>query len=710
MRVAIAAGLLSLAACGHADGDTTTPSGDPQKTPALPSPDPDPDPEPCAITALASGASHACALRSDGGVTCWGDFLTVGFCAPSGTGAPATVEAIADARSLSSQTSHTCVVTESKTVRCWGWNQYAQLGSASNVHWVVVPADVVDEQGAVFGDVDQVAAGGGHSCARRAGRLWCWGKDAEHPVEVPGLDEVIDVRAGNSHTCALRADGSLWCWGWNGLGQVGNGTQADVTAPAHVLDDVTAVAAGIQHTCAIDGGGRVLCWGDNGSGQLGDGTTTLRTTPVEVSSALSARALAVGDHHTCAVDTQGGLWCWGANWVGQLGLGAADDDGVAVPVRASAIDAPIAAVAAGEAHTCALAESGELSCWGSNDEGEVGTGERSLGGVLHPSAVSVCPPVAPSPVAECAWIPYPEPEPEPPLPSWPATASVLSSGHLTPIAIAVDDGDVYFASFGGIAPEPAGHISKVAKHGGSTLVIAAQRRRPVSLALDADQVLWAEQGETDADGSVRAAPKLGGESTLVAATGQRPIAIALHGGSVHFLTHDLAGTLGRAPATGGATTVLVSDLPMAFGLGVDASGLYFTVGDASRSVIRTDLDGTNASVLASGAPNPGPVALSASDVFWTTIDALSSTVNRVGKPGDSAATIVESSGKKTALAVDGSHVWWGSGSELWRASLAGASPTLVLSAPQPIRAIAVDDSAVYIASGTVDGTIAKLPK
>jgi alpha-tubulin suppressor-like RCC1 family protein len=376
----------------------------------------------CTVTEITSGSGHACARRADGSVVCWGNFLRVGFCAPSGTGAAATVEGLAPVTALSAQYAHTCAVGDAGSLHCWGWNAHAQLGAGKNSDYVVLPAEVVDAEANAFRDVDQVAAGGGHTCARRQGTVWCWGNNnsgqlgikgadpsVPHPVKLAGLDDVSDVRAGNSHSCAITADRMLWCWGWNGLGQVGVGTQDDVLEPTSVLADVRAVATGIEHTCAIDGDGRIWCWGNNGSGQLGDGTTTMRTSPVQIEAPFVARAIAVGAHHSCALDDADALWCWGANWVGQLGLGWMGDGVVAVPTAATAVDAPVSSVALGEAHTCAVTKSGAARCWGSNDEGELGDGQRVMGGVVSPVDVAACPAAEPPPIDECEWIPYPDP-------------------------------------------------------------------------------------------------------------------------------------------------------------------------------------------------------------------------------------------------------------------------------------------------------------
>jgi alpha-tubulin suppressor-like RCC1 family protein len=148
-------------------------------------------------------------------------------------------------------------------------------------------------------DVMLMAAGYNHNCAIKTdGSAWCWGRNSNGqlgdgtttsqttPVAVSGLASgVTRIAAGFLHTCAGRTDGSVWCWGWNFYGQVGDGTNTERATPVAVsglASGVTQIAAGGSQSCAIRSNGSALCWGLNGSGQLGDGTTTHRYTPVAV--------------------------------------------------------------------------------------------------------------------------------------------------------------------------------------------------------------------------------------------------------------------------------------------------------------------------------------------------------------------------------------------------------------------------------------------
>jgi alpha-tubulin suppressor-like RCC1 family protein len=186
------------------------------------------------------------------------------------------------------------------------------------------------------------------------GSVWCWGlngdgqlgdnttTDRHYPVQVKGpggsgtLSGAASAEGGEKSTCAAKSDGTVWCWGRNDNGQLGDNTTTDRTAPVQVkgtggsgtLTGVDSIAIGLTHVCAAKSDGTVWCWGRNDKGQLGDTTTTDRSAPVQVKgpggSGTFAGAIAIGagDSHSCAADSDGYVWCWGLNNEGQLGGGS----------------------------------------------------------------------------------------------------------------------------------------------------------------------------------------------------------------------------------------------------------------------------------------------------------------------------------------------------------------------------------------------------
>ncbi len=160
--------------------------------------------------------------------------------------------------------------------------------------------------------------------------------DSSVPVRVEGLNKVIAIAAGMSHSLALREDGTVWVWGHNTNGQLGDGTSANrnVASRASELTGVTLIAAGANHNLALVGGpgngGVVMAWGHNATGQLGDGTTEQRNTPVSVTGLTGVQLVAGGREHTTALLSDNTVRSWGANSSGQLGNGTTTDSSTPV--------------------------------------------------------------------------------------------------------------------------------------------------------------------------------------------------------------------------------------------------------------------------------------------------------------------------------------------------------------------------------------------
>jgi alpha-tubulin suppressor-like RCC1 family protein len=359
-------------------------------------------------TALAAGAEHACVLLATGIVRCWGrNFVgQLGNGTTTDSSTPVTVTGLGSAINIAAGVRHTCALAATGAVRCWGDNSDGQLGDGTTTDALTaIPVDGLT-------NVSGIAAGYQFTCALTNVDLRCWGRNDDGqlgdgttttrltppalPVHLPTAPiPAAAVSASGRHTCAIIVGNSVWCWGYNYYGQLGNGTGTSSNLPTAVLIDAPQtsfgtkarqIATGSAHSCAVRANGLVACWGDNSFGQLGDGTNHTRLTPVTVSSFGLSRAVqvAAGFSHTCALVPGGLVRCWGDNGAGQLGDGTTRTRSGPGPVSGLG---NVVAIAAGNAHTCALVANGTVRCWGFNTSGQIGNGAASTA-VLVPTAVT----------------------------------------------------------------------------------------------------------------------------------------------------------------------------------------------------------------------------------------------------------------------------------------------------------------------------------
>jgi alpha-tubulin suppressor-like RCC1 family protein len=295
---------------------------------------------------VAAGDEFACALLIDGTAKCWG----LGEKGQRGDGtydqvalAPVPVQGLANATALSGGYNHACALITDGTLSCWGSNAQGQLGNPSTSD-SAIPVAVANVSGVLAS-----TTGAFHTCALLQNHtVQCWGANdygqlgdgtmtnSFTPVTVSGLSGVAAISAGGWHTCAVLTDGSMQCWGNNYQGQLGDGSEAPSPTPVQVTGITNAVEAGggWAHTCARLTGGTIRCWGEGTAGQLGNGAMQNATTPVVVSGISTAVGLTAGWwHHSCALLTDSSVRCWGGNDWGQFGNGTTA--GSAVPVQMS---------------------------------------------------------------------------------------------------------------------------------------------------------------------------------------------------------------------------------------------------------------------------------------------------------------------------------------------------------------------------------------
>jgi alpha-tubulin suppressor-like RCC1 family protein len=225
------------------------------------------------------------------------------------------------------------------------------------------------------------ATGWDHTLTLKSdGTLWAWGDNSYGQLgdgtttnrAIPVLvgNGYSAVAAGDGHTVALKSDGSLWAWGWNLYGQLGDGTSTQRIAPVQIGSGYGAVAAGGYHTLALKADGSLWSWGDNSYGQLGNGSTTNRNSPVQIGASYSA--ISAGYNHTLALKADGSLWVWGDNSYGQLGNGTTTQLNTPVQTGTS-----YSVIAAGYNHSLAVRTDGSLWGWGGNIYGQLGDGSTT---------------------------------------------------------------------------------------------------------------------------------------------------------------------------------------------------------------------------------------------------------------------------------------------------------------------------------------------
>src|SRR5581483_494983 len=260
---------------------------------------------------------------------------------------PAQVGAATTWTSIATGQYHACGVKSDGTLWCWGYNANGQLGIGSTTNQYT-PTQV--GAGTTWSTV--TAGASFTCATKTDGTLWCWGLNTNgqigigsttqqtSPAQVSvGVTTWSSVAAGTAFACATRTDGTLWCWGLNTSGQDGiNSVVSPQLVPVQVGTGTTwsSVSAGSIHACAAKTDGTLWCWGSNGNGQLGIGSTTQKTSPTQVGALTTWSSVNTGANHTCATKTDNTLWCWGYDAYGQLGIGATTQQTSPVQVGAAA--------------------------------------------------------------------------------------------------------------------------------------------------------------------------------------------------------------------------------------------------------------------------------------------------------------------------------------------------------------------------------------
>jgi alpha-tubulin suppressor-like RCC1 family protein len=402
---------------------------------------------------IACGYEHVCTVGTDGSMWCWGDnvygewgngtnWSPTASVPPLNPNAPPQYYPPQQAGSDKSWTSvssggyFSCGIKADHSVWCWGGNFYGNVGNgfdsgidynattgtgSSNNSAAPTPSQVVGN----WTDVQSLGLGTNHACAIRknattgAQTLWCWGADdygqlgnskttplcgppgcteggqQNTPIQV-GMDtDWSAVAGGLSHTCALKLDGSLWCWGRNRYGELGTGTAS--TTPTLVPTKVaeppgagmslpwTAVSAREEQTCGV-AGGQLYCWGDNSYSEAGDCTGAANdAAPNRVGMATDWVQVSVGKLGACGVRGNNNAYCWGDNTFGEIGNGTGLDSCNPRQVNMTTGSNVWSGVCSGEYFSCGVQSDNSGWCWGIDKKNDLGDASVSNSSVPVPT-------------------------------------------------------------------------------------------------------------------------------------------------------------------------------------------------------------------------------------------------------------------------------------------------------------------------------------
>jgi len=361
---------------------------------------------------ISAAEAHACALISDGTVSCWGSnyFGQLGNGTTDDSNRPVPVSGVSGATRVAVGGDFSCALLKTGLVKCWGSNEFNQLGSPSGVNKSLSTRPIQVEKLTLATDI---SAGYNHACALlKNGSIVCWGYNGSgqlgrgeatdegysSPTAISGLTGATSVSAGQEHTCAVVAGGQVKCWGDNSYGQLGTDGSDDLIPSTVVgLSKATAVSAKYRSTCAL-AEGKAFCWGSR-IGPAASGSQSGSGSAAAVTGVAGATQLSLGYNHACVLATKAAVLCWGDNADGQLGNGTTT--ATRTPTKVGSLAG--LSIAAGSGFTCSGLTVGGIKCWGTNQNGELGNG-RDADSKL-PSTVAFSAPPAPPTISSgpAAW-------------------------------------------------------------------------------------------------------------------------------------------------------------------------------------------------------------------------------------------------------------------------------------------------------------------
>lgn len=335
-----------------------------------------------------AGSLFSLAVKTDGTLWGWGNnsLGQLGNGVTTSVSIPVQISTDTNWQTLETGSNHTLAIKSDGTLWAWGFNSYGQLGDGSEINRFT-PVQIGAES-----NWQSIAAGDENSFAIKSdGTLWGWGRNRDGrlgdgsfservntPIQIGSDTNWQQIKTGSGFSVALKTDGSLWAWGRNFSGELGNGGTLSSAIPVRIGSELDwqQLAAGTSRSFAIKSDGTLWAWGSNIGGELGDGTTISKNSPVQVGMEKNWHTIGSGYTHSVAINTDGKMYAWGHNYYGQLGFDAVEI--VAFPVQ----DIPYSdtswlQASSGDQHSLAITDDGRLLSWGGNTSRQLGDGTSS---------------------------------------------------------------------------------------------------------------------------------------------------------------------------------------------------------------------------------------------------------------------------------------------------------------------------------------------
>lgn len=334
---------------------------------------------------ISAGGYHSLAIKSDGTLWGWGTNSSgeLGTGTMTNSLIPIQIGTDSDWQSVHARGDFSAAIKTNGTLWTWGFNSFGQLGDGTNTLVRDIPTQVGTST-----NWQSVSAGADNTFALKTdGTLWAWGYNGEGrlgdgttisrntPTQIGTATNWQSISIGGSFSLAIKTDGTLWAWGTNFYGQLGdNGTHSTQSTPKQIgtATNWQSINAGNTHSTGIRTDGTLWAWGNNVNGQIGDGTITERRAPVQVGTDNNWEKVSAGNNFTLAIKTDKTLWAWGSNGFGQLGNGILYTS-VLIPAQTGP-ETDWQSISAGAGHTFTMKTNGQIWLCGHNGNGQIGDG------------------------------------------------------------------------------------------------------------------------------------------------------------------------------------------------------------------------------------------------------------------------------------------------------------------------------------------------